>query len=291
MTEDVPCPGMDEHRSIEFLTATNDGTAIDGWHWLIEWTTTSFYIKSMNPAIQGAKVSIHGPDARHPGREHFRFDLERTNQDRAARATRAGGRWLTDTSDLPHLFTGRRVTDHVDHIVRFSAGYDAFVAGAPPAGGSDWPKAKATMRGLLPIPAEGRVIHVDIFVTYDGDPYWPNKEAIRAQRAGLGFMTNSLGWKLSVVVCDRPTDYEPDPSGDLRGETPVDQCFRGIAAMVDDTDLLWLCEKLIPFDDEAEKPSPTPDAKQPTRKVLAQGTAQPFCCLSPTTGQLANEFA
>lgn len=59
-------------------------------------------------------------------------------------------------------------------MVRFSVGYDAFVAGAPPAGGSDWPKAKATVRGLLPIPAEGHMIHVDVFVCYDDEPAAPS---------------------------------------------------------------------------------------------------------------------
>ncbi|WP_197378216.1 hypothetical protein [Mycolicibacterium mengxianglii] len=34
---------------------------------------------------------------------------------------------------------------------------------------------------------------MDVFVACDGDPYWPNEEAIRAERAGLGYMTNSLG--------------------------------------------------------------------------------------------------
>ena len=70
-------PGMDEHQAIEFFAATNDGTAIDGWHWLLEWSTTSFYIKSMNPAMQAAKVSIHGPDPKpqHRGKHRFRFDL------------------------------------------------------------------------------------------------------------------------------------------------------------------------------------------------------------------------
>jgi hypothetical protein len=41
---------MDEHRAIEFFMATSGGTAIDSWHWLIEWSTTSFYVKSMNRA-------------------------------------------------------------------------------------------------------------------------------------------------------------------------------------------------------------------------------------------------
>lgn len=43
-------PGMNQQHAIEFLAA-EDGTGIDGWHWLIEWSTTSFYIKSLNPAL------------------------------------------------------------------------------------------------------------------------------------------------------------------------------------------------------------------------------------------------
>jgi hypothetical protein len=68
----------------------------------------------------------------------------------------------------------------------------------------------------------------------------------------LGYLTNSLGWKLSVVMFDRPADGEPDPCGDYRGDVPVGECFRGYAATVDDTGLLWLCEKLIPIDGEGE---------------------------------------
>jgi hypothetical protein len=240
----VPYPGMEEQQAIEWFMATNDGTAIDSWHWLIEWTTTSFYVKAMNPAMQATKVSIHGPDARHPGKHHFRFDMERTNQDRAARAVRAGARWLSDTTALPYYFTGRKVNDHVDHIVRFSAAWDVFVAGAPPAGGSDWPKAKA-MKGLVPVPEKGRVRHIDVFLSDNGDPYWPDEERIRAARAGMGVITNSLGWKLTALAFDRAADEQPDPFGDLRGGTPFDRCFRGIATAVDDSGFLWISEKVI----------------------------------------------
>lgn len=252
MTDKVPYPGwdgfpgMDPQNAIEFFMATNDGTAIDSWHWLIEWSTTSFYIKSMNPALQGTKVSIHGPDPKHPGKQHFRFDLERTNPDLNDKAKKAGGRWVTDASQLPREFGGRQINDHVRLIVRFSAGPDVFLPGAPPAGGSKWPKKKATMKGVVPVPAEGRVIHIDVFLSDNGHPYWPDEAAIRAARAGLGYITNSLGWQLSAVVHDRPIAKEPDPCGDFRGEIPVDRCSRGIAVTVDDTGLLWLCEKLIP---------------------------------------------
>lgn len=255
MSDDVPYPGwdgfpgMDQHPCIEWFMATNDGTAIDGWHWLIEWTTTSFYIKSMNPAVQLMKVSMHGPDPRpqHVGKEHFRFDRERTNQDRADRAADAGGRWLTDDSTLPLHFEGHQINDHTKLIVRFCAEPEVFVPGAPPAGGSDWPIKKA-MKGIVPLPAQGRVRHIDIFLSDDGAPYWPDADKVRATQSGLGYIRNSLDWCLSAVIFDRPAEYLPDPCGDLRGEVPVDQCLRGVAATVDETSVLWLCEKLIPTD-------------------------------------------
>jgi hypothetical protein len=238
---------MDEHRAIEFFAATNDGTAIDSWHWLLEWTTTSFYVKSMNPAMQAAKVSIHGPDPRHPGKHHFRFDIERTNQDRAARAVKAGARWLTDPPTSRAEFTGQPVNDDAVLLVRFCMAHDAFMAGAPAAGGSDWPKEKATMKGIVPVPTEGRVTHIDAFLSYNGAPYWPDEEATRAARAGIGYMKNSLGWCLSVVGYNRPDTDENNPCRDFRGQTPVDRCFRGIAAVIDDEEgFLWLCETLVP---------------------------------------------
>lgn len=250
-TDEAHYPGMDEHTAIEWLMATNDGTAIDSWHWLIEFTPTSFYLKSMNRALQATKVSIHGPDDRHPGMDHFRFDLIRdadmeVDERAAERSRRDGGRWLTDTSQFPIMFEGEQIDEHVKRITRFSTGSDEFLPGAPPAGGSDWPKKKATMRGLVPVPAEGRVTHVDIFLSDNGQPYWPDEDTVRETESGMGYIRNSLDWCLSAVIFDRPSDYLPDPAGDLRGDVPVNQCHRGIAVSVDDNGLLWLSEKLIP---------------------------------------------
>jgi len=247
-------PGMDEHRAIEFLTVTDDGTAIDGWHWLIEWTTTSFYIKSMNPALQAMKVSVHGPDSRpqHQGKQHFRFDLERTNRKRASRAVAAGARWLTDTRQLPYYFRGRRINSNAILLARFSIDGDAYTAGAPAAGGSDRPVSNA-MKGIVPLPSAGRVRHVDIFLSNDRQPYWPDAARTRAAQSGLGFIRNSLGWCLSAVVFDRPADHEPDPCGDLRGDRPVSHCARALVATVDKSSLLWLCEKLVPLREDEPK--------------------------------------
>jgi len=238
----VDYPGMRPQHAIEFLVA-EEGTGIDGWHWIIEWSTSSFYMKSLNPALRSAKVSLHGPDPKHPGKQHLRFDL--TEPGLVEKAERAGGRWATDTSGLPLYFRGRQVNDYAAHIVRYSAERDAFLKGAPPAGGSRGPRAKSTFRAIVPVPKEDRVTYLDIYLSF-GDPYWPDEAGVRAAQAGIGPITNGSGMNLTAVVRDWPAAREPGPCGDFRGETPRGDCLRGIAAAVDDTGLLWLCEKLLP---------------------------------------------
>lgn len=198
-------PGMDQHEAIEWFMNTNDGRAIDGWHWLIEWTTTSFYVKAMTVATQILKVSMHGPDPgpRHKGKAHFRVDQERTNQDRVTNATGAGGRWLYGAGGLPLFFEGQPVNDNVKLVARFSTEPELFLPGAPPAGPADWRKKKA-MKGILPLPVDRRVRHVDAFLSYNGHPYWPDPDTVRATHSGLGYIRNSLNWCLSTVAFDRP---------------------------------------------------------------------------------------
>jgi hypothetical protein len=127
---------MQQQHAIEFFFI-EEATSLWGFHWLIEWSTSSFYIKCLHPGLQSAKVSLHGPDPKHPGKQHLRFDLDK--RDLVDRATRAGGRWSSGSDPLPYYFTGRQVNDHAAHIVRFSAGWDTFIRGAPGPGNSrEW---------------------------------------------------------------------------------------------------------------------------------------------------------
>jgi hypothetical protein len=118
---------MQQQHAIEFFFIEK-ATALWGFHWLIEWSTSSFYIKCLHPGFQSAKVSLHGPDPKHPGRQHLRFDLDKPEM--VDRATRAGGCWSSGSDPLPYYFTGRQVSDHAAHIVRFSAEWDTFIKGA-----------------------------------------------------------------------------------------------------------------------------------------------------------------
>jgi hypothetical protein len=158
---------------------------------------------------------------------------------------KACGGWSLDLSDGPPFnFNGRQVNDHAAHIVRFSAESDMFTNGIPSAPHPNL-KQKATLHARVPAPAPGAVVHVDLYLSL-ADPYWPNEEHARERDAGMGPISNAAGMNLTAVITHRDVTSEPDPHGDVRGDTPLDQCTRGIGAAVDDTSLLWLCEKMIP---------------------------------------------
>ena len=241
---------MQQQNAIEFFFI-EEATSLWGFHWLIEWSTSSFYIKCLHTGLQSAKVSLHGPDPNHPGRQHLRFDLDHT--DVVEKATRVGGRWSSGSDPLPYYFTGRQVNDHAAHIVRFSAEWDTFVKGAPGPGNSRGPRQKSTFRALVGAPEKDHVAHVDVYLSFE-EPYWPDEASARATRAGMGPITNAIGMSLTAVSVKRPVTLQPDPYGDVRGATPLDQCVRGVAAVVDETSLLWLCEKVVPI---AEFDAPT----------------------------------
>jgi hypothetical protein len=232
---------MQQQHAIEFFFI-EEASSLWGFHWLIEWSTSSFYIKCLHPALQSAKVSLHGPDPKHPGRQHLRFDLDKP--DKVAKAKKAGGLWA-GSDPLPYYFAGRQVNDHAAHIVRFSAGWDTFIKGAPGPGGSKGPREKSTFKAILRAPEKDHVAHVDVFLSM-GDPYWPDEAKARAAGAGMGPITNAIGMNLTAVAVRRPVTLQPDPCGDVRGDVPLDQCVRGVSAVVDETSLLWLCEKVIP---------------------------------------------
>lgn len=233
---------MDGQHAIVF-SVVNKETQICSYTSLIEWSTTSFYIKSQFPPLQSMKVSLHGPDPKHPGKQHLRFDF--TSPDQVSKAAKAGGGWSADLSDGPPFkFSGRQVNDQAAHIVRFSAASDMFTKGVPSAPPPKV-KQKATLHARVPAPSPGKVAHVDLYLSL-ADPYWPDEQLARERNAGMGPISNDANMNLTAVIAHRDVTSEPDPFGEVRGDTPLDQCTRGIGAAVDATGLLWLCEKMIP---------------------------------------------
>ncbi|BCO85914.1 MULTISPECIES: hypothetical protein [Mycobacterium avium complex (MAC)] len=216
---------------------------VAGYTSLIEWSTTSYYVKSTYKPMQSMKVSVHCPDPKHIGKQHFRFDFD--HADPARKAVAAGGAWVAkDGLQLPLYFPGRPVNKRTLHIVRFSAEWDMFVKGVPSAPKPS-PKQKATLHARLEAPSQSQVAHVDIFLS-NVRPYWGNERKVRDRDAGMGPIINSTGQYLTAIIYHRHVTEHPDPFGDVRQGAPLDQCIRGIASKVDPAGFLWMCEKMIP---------------------------------------------
>jgi hypothetical protein len=237
----MPTSSMNGEDAILF-SVMDRAARIYSYSWLIEWSTSSFYVKSTYEPLQLMKVSIHGSDPKHLNKQHFRLDFD--HKQPATKAAHAGGAWTEDGVELPLYFNGRQVTKRAKHIVRFAVGSEMFATGTPSAPVPNR-KAKATLHASLSAPQPGKVVHLDLFLS-SVRPYWPTEKKVRAHDAGMGPIANSAGLYLTAVNYQEPASKEPDPFGDIRGGEPIDQCVRAIGETVDPAGFLWVCEKMIP---------------------------------------------
>jgi hypothetical protein len=193
--------------------------------------------------MQMTKISIHGPDPNHIGKQHFRLDF--TKPDEARKAINAGGGWSAVNQELPLYFTGRPVNKRTVHLARFSAESGMFRRGMQ-RGPDPHLNPKATLHATVAAPPEGSVTHVDLYLS-KVRPFWRNDELnIRRRNAGMGPLLNDANMYLTAVISQWRADKEPDPFGDVGQGLPDEQCVRGIAEKIDTSGLLWVCEKMIP---------------------------------------------
>jgi hypothetical protein len=238
---------MDGQEAIVFCIVDHQ-TGVCGFTWYIEAHRTSFYIKSTFKPLQLTKISIHGPDPNHIGKQHFRLDF--TKPDEAQKAINAGGGWAQFGQQLPLVFTGRRVNKRTLHLARFSADSTMFRPGMQ-RGPDPASKAKATLHAYVPAPSDGSVTHVDLYLSRVR-PFWENREMkLRAADAGMGPLVSDAGMYLTAVISRRLATTEPDPFGDTTRGLPDNELIRGVGDAVDTTGLLWISEKMIPKADLA----------------------------------------
>jgi hypothetical protein len=249
---------MSGEHAIVFATLDR-AAKVWGYGWLLEWSTSSFYVKSTYRPLQLMKVSIHDEDPKHLGKQHFRLDFD--HSDPATKAANAGGSWTAVGAQLPLYFNGHQLNKRAKHIIRFSVESDMFAPGTPSAP-TPPTKAKATLHAALASPAPGKVSHVDVFVS-SVRPYWPNEKKVRANDAGMGPIANSSGLYLTAVNYHEPAAKYPDPFGDVRGGVPMSQCVRGIGNLVDPAGFLWFCEKMIPRSQMSPPSPPLPPSGAP----------------------------
>lgn len=242
--------GMDGAKAVTFVVH-NKRNNVTGFAWRIGAGRTSFYIKPQHISMSAMKVSLHGPDERHPKGPFFRFGVDRSAADQA---TAAGGRWW-GTPPEPLYFSGRPIKPGVRLAVRFSVGWSMFATGTPSAPTPVISKS-STLSARMDSPRLLRAVHTDLYISERNEPYWPDEAATRRANAGMGPIINDAGQILTAVNTQVQIDKEPDPFHVRQGnfsDEPIrsEARARALAVDVDTTGLLWICEKLVPHSEDA----------------------------------------
>lgn len=225
-----------------YICVGSKDTGIYSYTWRIHWHRTSFYVVARHVAISGLKVSLHGPDVRHP-RPHFRIDRD---NEAAERAEAAGGVIRHAPGALPTYFGGREVTRRARHVLRIRSPWELHVVGGGASAPGPAPiKESTSFAGVVPPPRVLRAVDLDVYVCRQA-PWWPKERRAKRDDAAFGALTNEAGEHLTVVATQRSLVDHPTPSND-RELMPIDDAdrVRGISAALDPAGFYWLAETYL----------------------------------------------
>jgi hypothetical protein len=215
----------------------NAQNGVCAYPWRIWPGNTSFYLKPLNAALGTRKVSLHGPDDRHP-RPGFSFAPDASDGRNKPVAEAAEGLFTGRV-----WFPGREVNRRVRHVVRIRVPWDLFTSGSPSAVLPNMTLKRRELGALIEPPGLLKAMDVDLFVCH-GRPHWPRERRARADNAILGPLTNKAGQYLTGVIVERSLYGNPPPSNAFAPEPANEEDrLRGLAVALDPTGFLWVLEQ------------------------------------------------
>lgn len=227
----------------------NTKDAVDGFYFLVGqrdpvqygltwrvWSAgTSFYIKTKEPALAEAKISLHGPDPRHanPG---LKFGLD-------ASAQPTGAAFVQTGDALPWWFPGEPVDElGFLHAVRICVPAETLHPRSVPGSDPGTPPRRIAA-GLLQIPPPGHVALLDLYIT-GSDPIFPLRRRLEELDALRGPLANKSGQHLfgvtRILAAEKVTVPDQDAA---KAPTSRLDSVRGVQATLDPGGYLWLIER------------------------------------------------
>lgn len=208
-----------------------------GLTWRIWSRGTSFYIKTREPGLAQSKVSLHGPDPRHP-MPGFKFGLDSSVSDADAATVNLG-------SPLPWWFPGKPEVNDLTHVIRICVPAETLAPGKPNGADPGNPHTR-TFAGLLEAPPEGSSALLDLYLS-PGPPNFPIRAKLDRRNALIGPIVNSADQHLSgvtrIIASDR-LDLSHVAADIPEAEAPSD-AVRGVQFSEDGDGVLWLVERVL----------------------------------------------
>jgi hypothetical protein len=186
------------------------------------------------------KLSLHGIDPRHEGKEGFKIGMD--PEPAFQQAVDEGRVAALRTGSWPIWFPGQRLNNDSTLVGRLRWTWDACTRLGPAPHPGELKKGAAGLVAPLP-PEPGDAVDVDLILS-QGKPYWPSEKKARQDNACLGPLRNTAGdWLTGVVVKRLAYQYAPPETAiGPRPKNSSDE-IRAVSAAIDETGFLWLIEQ------------------------------------------------
>ncbi|HWA67817.1 MAG TPA: hypothetical protein VG899_15755 [Mycobacteriales bacterium] len=208
--------------------------------WRVWARGTSFYLKARYKPLTHWKVSLHGPDPRHPGLDGFKLACEAAPD---ALPTDAGQ--LVSPGMERTWFMGKEMAPGVRHVMRIRTDFTLFLPGVPSAPNPGKIR-EDDLGALIPPPAPLCAADVDFYVS-NGAPYWAGGSKSKRANARLGPIANEAGQVLTAVSSQRLMVKFPSPPSLEQAPRPqgAGDSVRGFSGSFDEDQVLWIREMLL----------------------------------------------
>jgi hypothetical protein len=208
-----------------------------GYTWRMWWGQTSFYLKPRSSLVGGLKISLHGPDPRHPSGPGFKIELD-------GEPPPADKVWIDATKGfLPCWFPGEPTRFASHRVVRLRWTSELFAPDMPSGPPTDSVR-KGFVGTLAEPPPSGFATDIDLIVAKHAPYYSENEKDVISKNALLGPIKSRADEYLTGLQIRRSLEMTPTPAHLLDVPRPIspEDTVRGITAGLDPAGFVWICE-------------------------------------------------
>jgi hypothetical protein len=236
----------------EILVAYSAGRphALGNNIWRITAKKTDFYLEP-NGETGGIHLSVHGPNAQHPG-YIFRLRLDRQ---KVAQLAASGFLFHHTVPRQGYAVSGEQLAPGIFLVARirwlWHLQRPRFLSVAELQAPKPDVEVPGRSGGYVPLPLRpNEALDLDLVVSFGDDPHWPSSRNSLRDNARVGPLRNEAGMWLTGTLFRRSLTVSPNPEGlDLPAPRPGQHALRFTGAgpaRNDVGEIYWFVETIAP---------------------------------------------